>query len=254
MNKRILSGLGLVCLALLVAASAAPLARAQAKQDSLYVYVSNWALPRAQWDEFSKAVEARRPIFERLVVNGTLVSWGAGAAIVHTADGFTHGNWFYANSLENILKANEELSKTALGLPFTSATKHADLLLRVIAGNGKTAAVSSGFLTVAGWPVKAGRDQEFEELFRKYFQPWLDQMVAEGSALRYNLNSEVVHTQAPGFYELAVVLRDAASYDKFHANVRAMLQNPAVPGAIRDAAAVEGHRDILARVIAYQHK
>jgi hypothetical protein len=255
MNKRILSGVRLLFLALLLVASAAPLAEAQGKQEPLYGYSFDWSFPRAQWDDFNKAVEASRPIKERLVNNGTLLSWGATASIVHTADGFTHTEWFQANSLENILKALDELSKTSLGPPFTSATKHANSLYLTLMHDSRTVSVSSGFLAVSLWPVKAGRDQEFEGLFKKYYQPWLDQMVAEGSALRYTFNTQIVHTTTPGLYSLGVVLRDGASYDKFQANVRTMLeQNPALHGALGEVTVVEGYRDALLRILAYQHK
>jgi len=254
MNKRVLSGVRLLFLALPLVASAAPLAQAQAKQELLYGYSFDWTFPRAQWEDFNKAVETSRPIYERLVANGTLIAWGATAYIVLTPDGFTHTEWFQANSLENILKALDELSKTSLGPPFTSATKHANSLYVTLIHDSRTVSASSGFLAVSLWPVKAGRDQEFEGLFKKYYQPWLDQMVADGSALRYTFNTQIVHTTTPGLYSLGVVLRDGSGYGKFQANVRTMLEQNPVLDALGEVTVVDGHRDGLLRILAYQHK
>jgi len=258
MNKRILSGVRLLFLALLLVASSAPLAQTQAKQEPLYGYNSDWTFPRAQWDDFNKAVEATRPIHERLVANGTLLSWGASATILHTPDGLTHVEWLQADSLENILKALDDLrlddlSKT--GPPFTSATKHADSFYRTLAYNHRTASASRGFLAASVWSVRAGRDQEFEGLFKKYYQPWLDQMVAEGSALRYTFNTPIFHPTTLRVYSLSVVLRDGSSFDKFQANVRTMLeQNRALHSAIGAVTVEEDQHDGLARILAYQHK
>jgi len=253
MDNGILSGVRLLFLALLLAASATPLAQAQAKQEPLYGYNSDWTFPRSQWDDFKKAVEASRPIHERLVDNGTLLSWGACAAILHTPDGLTHVEWLQADSLENILKALDDLSKT--GPPFTSATKHADSFYLTLVYNHRTASASSGFLASSVWSVKAGRDQEFEELFKKYYQPWLDQMVAEGSALRYTFNTPIFHPTTHRVYSLSVVLRDGSSFDKFQAIVRTMLeQNPALHSAIGALTIEEDQHDGLARILAYQHK
>jgi len=187
------------------------------------------------------------------VANGTLLSWGATAAILHTADGFTHAEWFQADSLENILKALDDLSKA--GPPFTSATKHMDTLYRTLAYNQRTVSASSGLLVVSGWSVKAGRDQEFERLFKKYYQPWLDQMVAEGSALRYTFNTPIFPPTTLRYYSLGVVLRDESSFGKFEANVRTMLeQNPVVHGALGEITVVDGQSGTIFRVLAYQHK
>ena len=254
MKKRILSGASLVFLGLL-AATTAPCAQSQVKRELFYGYTSDWTFPLAQWDSFSKAIEARRPIKERLVADGTLISWGADVSIVNTPDGFTHSEWFQANSLENLMKAVDALSMTPLSPPYTLATKHADALYVTLINNGRTASVSGGFLAVSLWAVKAGREQDFEALFKKYYQPWLDQMVAEGSALRYTFNTSIVHTGPPGLYSYGVVLRDDESYGKFAANVRTMLeQNPALRDTLKEITVAEDFRDKLYRMIAYQHK
>lgn len=254
-TKLILSGVSWLVLGLL-AASAAPFAQAQAKQGLLYGYTSDWTFPIAQWDAFSKAVEASRPIKERLIADGTLLSWGADVSIVNTPDGFTHSEWVQARSLENLMKAINALSITTIAPPYTVATKHADALyVTLLNNNGGTASASSGFLAVSLWSVKTGRDQEFEALFKKYYQPWLDQMVAQGSALRYTFNTSIVHTGPPGLYSFGVVLRDEASYDKFGANVRTMLeQNSALHDSLKEITAMEDSRDKLFRMLAYQHK
>jgi hypothetical protein len=255
MTKRIVKTVILLSVLAFLAAGGVPFANAQAKQEYLYGYTSDWTFPTAQWENFSKAIEASRPIKERLVADGTILSWGADVSIVNTPDGFTHSEWFQATSLESLMKAVNALGMTPQNPPYTAATKHADALYVTLLNKGGTATTTGGFLAVSLWSVKPGRDQDFEGLFKKYYQPWLDQMVAEGSALRYTFNTSIVHTGPPGLYSYGVVLRDEAAYGKFGANLRAMFDhNPALPESLKDITVVEDFRDKLFRMLAYQHK
>ena len=49
---------------------------AAAQAQSYYTYVSEWAVPRAQWAAFEKQDEASVAKMKQAVANGLLVAWG----------------------------------------------------------------------------------------------------------------------------------------------------------------------------------
>jgi hypothetical protein len=251
MIKRSFTIPGVVCalaLSALVAAAPAP-------EQTHYTFVSFWAVPRAQWADFEKAGEQTNSILERLVADGTLVSWGSGAALVHTEDGYTHSNWFVSTSQAGIVKTLEALRTLSRTPALASTTKHMDLMLHSIAHGGKTARGTSGIIRVAFWRAKPGRGDDVEEFFKKYLQPDLDAGVADGSVLMYNFDSQQIHTDAPGAYNLAVIYANGDGLDKSAAMLAAHAkENPAAGEGFGAMLETHAHRDMLSRILAYQHK
>ena len=243
--------LAVVCaLALSALVAAAPV-----PDQTHYTYVSFWAVPRAQWTDFEKAQEQTNSVFERLVADGTLVAWGFDADEVHTEDGYTHANWFVSTTQAGITKTLEALRGSSRTPALASATKHKDLMLHTIAHGGKTVRTTSGYIRVAFWQAKPGRGDDVEQFFKKYIQPDLDAGVADGSVLMYNFDTEQIHTDAPGSYNLAVVYANSDGLDKSSAMLAAHAkENPAASEGFGAMLESHAHRDSLSRIIAYQHK
>lgn len=252
MIKRSFIILGVVCaLAISALVAAAPAAQEQTH----YTYVSFWAVPRAQWNDFEKDRQQTYSVLERLVGDGTLVAWGSDAAEVHTESGYTHATWFVSNTQAGITKALESLRTLSRSQALASATKHADLMLHTIAHGGKTARTTSGYIRVAFWQAKPGRGKDVEEFFKKYLQPDLDAAVADGSVLMYNFDTEQIHTDAPGGYNLAVVYANGDGLDKASATLAAHAkEDPAAGEGFGAMLETQAHRDGLARILAFQHK
>ena len=84
MLKRIV---GLVVAVLFV--SNVPAALPQQEQaQPIFTFVSEWQILRANWAEFTDDGEKNvNPILERLMADGTLLSWGNVENIVHTPRG-----------------------------------------------------------------------------------------------------------------------------------------------------------------------
>ena len=256
MQKRILAGVALVCLGLFGAFLAVPAAQAQQQQmePSLYTYVAFWGVPRAQWGDIEKAYANSRPVLEKLVADGTLVSWGSSSAVVHDPSGMTHNNWFQASSMAGILKALDALQPTAQD-PVFGNSKHFDFFLRTISHGGKAASLNSGYLVVFMWPVKPGENDAFEEIFRKYYKPLLDDGIARGSVTMYNFDVQEIHTDNPVWHYVAVVVPDAAAVDKLYASISGLIEgNAALGPAFGTLVDFAAHRDMLAHIISYQHK
>lgn len=230
-------------------------ASARAQDQTYYTFVSEWAVPRAQWVDFEKAAEQANSILRGLVNDGTLVAWGSEAELVHTESGYTHADWFVSTSQGGIMKTLEALRSLSQGPAFTSAVKHQDAMLHTIAHGGKTAQATSGYIRVSFWQAKPGRGDEVEQFFKKYMQPDLDAGVASGSVLMYNFEDQQIHTDAPGDYYLAIVYANGDGLDKGSAILAAHAKdNPAAVAEFSAMVDIGTHRDSLGRILAFQHK
>jgi hypothetical protein len=228
---------------------------AWAQDQTYYTYVSEWAIPRAQWGAFEKERDQQNTAMQRLVADGTIIAWGSDANYVHTEDGYTHEDFFVASSRAGILKALETLRPPATGGTYTSATKHRDYFMHTLVHGGKTASASSGYLRVAMWQVKPGQGDAFVDHFKKYIQPTLDSEVADGTILMYNFDNQDIHTDAPGAYFLAVFYPNAEAMDKAASRLQSDSKaNPAVGQVISNITVTEAHRDTLSKISAFQHK
>ena len=189
------------------------------------------------------------------MADGTLVAWGSDAALVHTEGGYTHADWFVSNTQAGITKTLESLRSLSRTQALANTTKHRDLMLRTIAHGGKTARTTTGYLRVAFWQAKLGRGDDGERFFKKYIQPDLDTGVADGSVLMYNFDTEQIHTDTPGSYDLAVVYANGDGLDKSSAMLAAHAkENPAAGEGFGAMLETQAHRDDLTRVLAFQHK
>ncbi|MFZ0580610.1 MAG: hypothetical protein WAN72_07835 [Candidatus Acidiferrales bacterium] len=229
-------------------------AAAQMTQD-YYTYVSQWAVPRAQWEAFDKQEQSDVPRMKKLVADGTIVDWGNDTVRVHQEDGYTHAEWFTATSRANLLKALEEQWTTATNASYVSSTKHSDLFLHTIAHGGNAVSNGTGYLRVGFYQAKPGDGEALHSLFTKSIKPFLDSAVGNGTLTMYNIDEEDIHTSAPGGYNMALLFPDGAAMDKFFADLMAADKADSTIGQMLDSLTVgKEHRDSFGRVTAYQHK
>lgn len=230
-------------------------ALAQDQAQTYYTYVSEWAVPRAQWAAFAKQDESSVANMKKDVADGLLVAWGNETTRVHTSDGFTHAEWFTATSRENLLKVLEEQWTGATNASYVAATKHADLFLHTIAHGGKAGAGGTGYLRVAFYQAKPGQSDELESVLMSKIKTFLDSEAAKGNLTLYNIDEEDIHTDTPGGYDLAMLFPDGAAMDKFYSDFAALEKSDPTTGQAFASLTVEkDHRDDFGRVTAYQNK
>jgi len=247
----------LVCLLLL-----APLAAlAQQQEPSTFTDVAEWTIPRAQWAEYEAFNKKNvQPIFEKLLADGTIISWGIFTTMVHQEDRETHGSWFEATSIANLEKALAELIKTPNPIINGTGIKHHDLLLRSPSRRSRAGAGSNGYLWVSSSHVQPGKGQDWRELFDKYTKPVYDELLANGTISSYWLQVEYVHTDNPGWRSVVYVAPNADAIDKVRAAFDAAAQkrgadaNRGIGQSFADVTVAGAHRDYAARVISYGQK
>src|SRR5258707_15641781 len=134
------------------AAQAAP-----AEKAPVYTYVSEWTVPRAMWADYKKEDEADVDAMKKGVADGTLISFGTFAVLNHQEGEATHGSWFTATSMANLMKFLEGL-RNAPGAtaPVLAASKHWDYILSTTNYGGHSGTFTNGYLRVARLPANAG--------------------------------------------------------------------------------------------------
>jgi hypothetical protein len=256
MIKRI----SLVLATLLLAISAPLVSRAQQQEPPTYTMVSEWVIPRAQWTEYEAFIKKNtQPVLEKFQADGTILSWGMYATVVHQEERETHGSWFETSSLANIQKVLADIAKLAPN-PIINTVKHHDFLLRAPLRRSRAASASTGYLLVNSTQLQPGKGQEWRALFDKYNKPVYDELLANGTISAYWVHVEQVHTDDPGRRYVVYVVPNADGLDKVGAAFQAAGQkrgaeaNQAVGRAFTDVSVAGAHRDYFARIINYGQK
>ena len=228
---------------------------AAAQQAPVYTYVAQFDVPFAHWAKFTTfAEETARPVFERLMSDGTIVGWSSFATEVHVQNGITHGFSWSATSIAGIEHALEELRKLS-PIPELVEGDHYDLLLRSLVHGDSTAGPTSGYLWVTHVQVQPGRGREWRNLWEEYLKPVYDDLLADGTILAYNLAAERVHTRNPRWRFVAIVTPNAEALDKANAAFAALNQkNPTLRAALGRVTVRSEHRDFFARLLHFAHK
>jgi hypothetical protein len=236
-------------------AFSAPAARAQQaeapKQPVVYTYVSFFGVPRAQWGEYEKNQVSVRKVFDGLLADGTILSYGNGALEVHEGlNAPTHVGWFASTSVAGLMKTLAALRTTSAASPEFAYTMHSDAITMSTMYNGKGSTTESGYVLVQDWTPKAGHAEEFRDLLTKYRKPSLDASVADGTLSGYSLEEDLIHTDTPGTYTLIAVFPNAAAMDKFYGEIEALHKTQPLFGDVYSSIVdYATHRDRLLRIL-----
>ena len=103
MPRKILKSV-VLAIALLATAAGSFSARAQGSSEEkekppVYTYVAQWEVARSDWPAFEKYDAAQKPVFDKLVADGTLVGYGFFKMAAHTEGSPNHGSWWTASSM-----------------------------------------------------------------------------------------------------------------------------------------------------------
>src|SRR5215469_18824001 len=83
-------------------------ARAQGNDEKekppIYTYVAEWAVARGDWPAMEKYDASQKPVFDKLIADGTIVGYGYFKMAAHTADSPNHGSWWTATSMAKLMK------------------------------------------------------------------------------------------------------------------------------------------------------
>jgi len=252
MNTRrwsVFAGLcGLAVLALGAVPSGAQAAEVKEKPP-LYSYVANWTIPAEHWGDVARINAVDKPIFDAALSDGTLVGYGTDVTQVHTQDGGTNDTWWSSTSLAGLLKVLDKLRAVAPSdSPHSlNPTKHWDLVLVSHYYNWKPGPYTGAYIYVMLYQLKPNADDDaVETLSKNAVVPELEKLLANGTIVEYEVDTEAVHTDAPGLF---AIVFDAAQPEGLDAARAAILgaekDNPLIGPAFDSYVDYSQHRDEL---------
>lgn len=184
------------------------------------------------------------------VADGVITSFGSYAILNHGEAGWTHGTWFDATSMANLLKFLETLRNApdATAAPLAAA-KHADFILQSRDYAGHSGTFNNGILRVGRWLPRPGSDDSDGKILKATMVPLLDKLMADGALHGYAIHTEELHSEPIGTLYIAIIANGAEGIDKFDAALEAAQKsNPAGWAGLRTTFDEKGHYDFLARV------
>ena len=251
MNRKLWGMLACVCMLAMMAASAIP-ARAQdevKEKPPMYSYVGFWNIPRAQWAEMEKNNAAEQKILDKALADGAIVAYGNDLNIVHTADGMTHDDWWSAMSMAAMLNVLDKFYKS--GTPtspvLASATKHTDGIFVSRYYNWRSGTYKGAYTRVGYYKLKPDAPEHaIETLSKTFIVPLLEKLLADGSIVEYEIDTEAVHTEGPGAFWIDVISPNAEGLDKLNAALLDRVKtNPLAGQAFDSMIDSSAHRDSL---------
>jgi hypothetical protein len=255
MRIRSFGALALLC-ALVIHISADRVIAQSSEKPTRYTYVSEWGVPRAMWGDYLKGEAADNELMKKGVADGVITGFGSYAILNHGEPGWTHGTWFDATSMANLLKFLETLRNApdATAAPLAAA-KHADFILQSRDYAGHSGTFTNGILRVGRWGARPGGNDADGKILKATMVPLLDKLVADGALHSYAIHTEELHTEALGTLYIAIIANGGEGIDKFDAALdAAQKSNPAGWAGLQGVFDEKGHYDFLARVSLMSNK
>ncbi len=252
MNRKLCGIFAAVCVFSMMVVSSAPVfAQDEVKEKPpMYSYVAFWSIPRTQWPNVDKDDVPNQKILEKLVADGSIVGYGNDVNEVHEADGMTHDNWWSGMSMASVLNVLDKFATS--GAPtspvLASATKHADAIFVSRYYNWRPGSYKGAYTRVSYYKLKKDAPAEaVESLSKHLIAPVLEKLVADGSLIEYEIDTEAIHTEAPGAFWIDVIATNAQGLDKLNMALRdAAKANPLGGSALDSMVDESAHRDQLA--------
>jgi hypothetical protein len=217
---------GLVVLGMTTTLASAQTAEAKEKP-RLYRYESYWTFPRADWGDVDKEnASGNQKILAPALADGTLVGYGDDENLLYSAEGFTHDNWWQANSWAGVIKVLEGFhqgggSSSPL---LISSTRHWDQVFLSRFYNWKAGVWKGAYRYTATYELKPEWPNPDEALrtLSTFDVPLFEKLLADGTIVEYELDRELVRkTDSPAKFVYVVVTPSAEELDKMTAAVRA---------------------------------
>ena len=202
----------------------------------LYRYVSYWTFPRARWGEVDKNnATGNRQILAPALADGTLAGYGDDENQVHSAEGFTHDNWWQANSIAGLMKVLEALRKGgSLSSPLrVSSTKHWDQIYISSFYNWKAGSWKGAYGYAGTYKLKpdAPDPDDAVRALSNFYVRLFEKMLADGAIVEYEIDREMIHTtDSRAQRHFSFVMPSAEGLDKFRAALGAALDENSLIG------------------------
>ena len=224
-------------------------------QPVVYTFVSQFQVPRANWAQYSENTEKSFvPIAEKMVADGTILSYSTFEHVVHTPEGFTHGAAWSSPSIAGLMKVLDEVRKAGPQPGQVAATRHEDYLMQT-----SMYAIGAGapaYLRVVCQNAKPDKPEEYYAAVKKYIWPMVEDQVKKNVVNYVGFDQQYVTNEAPSMRCLVINFPNADGMDKWAAAVNANFTK--MSQTDRDvffgSTVPDSRRDIMARITHSGHK
>ena len=252
MDKKMRCVFAGLCALLTVALCAAPSGAQMAEvkeKPAMYSYVANWQIPRSNWAEMEKSASTRNGLMQKAMADGTIVGYGDDRNLVHTPEGETHDTWWSAMSMAGLVKVLDQLMAGEVsGTPnAANPTKHWDEVYVSRYYNWKSGAYHNGYVHVSVYKFKADAPDDALDLLSQHMVvPVLEKLLADGTIVEYEIDTQAIHTSAPGTFLIIYVTPTPEGLDTVNTATRAnQKEHPLGVDAFGSFVDDSGHRDEL---------
>ncbi len=254
MNSKVWGVFAGLCALAMAAVCVAPVSAQTSEikeKPPMYSYVGNWAIPRAQWAEMEKSAAADRPVLDKGMADGTIVGYGSDINLVHQPDGETHDDWWSAMSMAGVLNILDQFYQTGSSTTpvLTTATRHWDEIYVSRYYNWHPGTFKGAYTHGSSYKLKPDAPPDaVETLSKNLIAPLMEKMLADGTIHEYEIDTEAIHTEAPGTFWLFYIAANAEGLDKVNAALMQTLKaHPLDAPAFDSMVDYSAHRDILVR-------
>jgi hypothetical protein len=250
MKKLGIWAMGFVMLGVLAAGANLRAQGDEMSKPPVYIYVSDWAVPRAQWGEMAKVSGQQRALEDKLLDDGTITGYGEFENVIHTEGEPTHGSWITANSEQGIVEAVQAfMSRPDTTAPVLAASQHSDHFLVSRMHNARPGKYDGAYLAGLSWQVKPGQFEAFRDLLKARVVPTYEKLLADGVLVSYSIDMQDYITAAPDTVDLVVITTDASGLDKVDQAFQGVFgKDPEIGPAMGSLTKAASRRDFLYRV------
>jgi len=246
MKRKLWGGIALLALAAIWVGPA----QAQAQEKPrMYSYVGFWDIPRAQWADMAKSDAGDKAVLDKAMASGAIVGYGTDMNLVHSVEGPTHDQWWSSMSMAGLLSVLNQFytNGSATSPVLGSAIKHWDAIYVSRYYNWHSGSWTGVYGTGGSFKLKQDAPDDALDLLAKgVLVPLFEKMLADGSIHEYEIDTEAIHSEAPGTFWIAYIAANADSLDKINQSVRdAMKASPLSSYAISSMVDWSKHRDFL---------
>ncbi len=232
-------------------------AKAQMKEQKppVYTYVAQWQIPRAQWGDMAKMQQANTALLDRLVADGTLLSYGLYETAVHDPKAPTHGNWFQASSIAGIFKALDALQgNSASNAQLLGSGPHEDMLLVSRDYDAHSGTFKNSVLRGISVVTKPGMEQQFHDAWDRIIRPILERLTTDGALHAWSYQNEWI-TKTTGAVSTVIIANGPEGLDRYMAAINQVFEkNPDAVAPLIAATQPGSRRDFLLRVTSMRQK
>ncbi len=171
--------------------------------------------------------------------------------LVHQGDGETHDDWWSSMSMAGLMNVLDEFYKSgnSTSSVLDSATKHWDNVYVSRYYNWKPGTWKGLYGHGSLYRLKADApDDAVATISKNVVGPLMEKLLADGTIYEWEIDTEAIHTEAPGMFMVYYLCSNAEGLDKVNAALRETAKaNPLRGPAMGSMIDYTTHRDVLLR-------